>query len=87
MIVSRKTLVRSMFQAALFMEYHFYFKRQLTDKLWLFRLEYFTDIFQKMNESKQVTSRKTIKWYLSPMMKFKYSSKNYKLKNNLYLPP
>ena len=48
-------------QTTFFLEHHLYLKEWLTDKLWLFRLEYFVDIFFKMNDvnlslyGKQVT--------------------------------
>ena len=74
-------------QTTFFLEHHLYLKEWLTDKLWLFTLEYFVDIFLKMNEMS--CHLKENSWqYLLPMvilsfpLKLKFS-KNYTHHMNL----
>lgn len=56
--------------------HYFYFKEQIMDKLWLFRLGYLADIFLKMNKLSLSLQGKEQIVFCLPMTKFQLLSKN-----------
>lgn len=57
------------------MEHHFHLKEGLIE-LWLFRFEYLTDVFSKINE----VSKERNEPYLLPMIKFEFLGKKLEFK-------
>lgn len=67
------------------MSRHFYLKKQLTDKLWLFRLGYLVDIFLKTNKESLLLQGKQLAVFVA-RDKIQDLKKKLELEN-LCLPP
>lgn len=67
------------------MSRHFYLKKQLTDKLWLFRLGYLVDIFLKTNKESLFLQGKQLAVFVA-RDKIQDLKKKLELEN-LCLPP